>query len=84
MSLRGRLNRVAKQMGADERPLTVALVEASAERPPGRSERTNSARRPVVEIVCNTDGGPVTLPSPPYKLVCGTDRSIGCDEVTGG
>jgi hypothetical protein len=72
MSLRGRLNPVAKQIGADERPLTVILVEAG-DRAPGRFERTNAAGLLVVEIVFDTDGGPVTLPAPPYKLVCRVD-----------
>jgi hypothetical protein len=71
MSLRGRLNRVAKQVGADERSLTVVLVEAGIEH--GRSERTNAAGLPVVEITFDPAGGAVALPPPPYKLVCGTD-----------
>jgi hypothetical protein len=73
MSLRGRLNRVVRRLGADERPLTVVLVEASAERLPGRCERTNSAGLPVVEITFDPAGGAVPIPPPPYKLVCGTD-----------
>jgi hypothetical protein len=72
MSLRGRLNRVVKRLGAAERPLTVVLVEAG-DRSPGRSERTNAAGLPVVEIAFDSTGGPAALPPPPYKLVCGAD-----------
>lgn len=73
MRLRARLDRVVQQMGANSaQPLTVVLVEASPERPPGRCERTNTAGLPVVEIVFDPDGR-VDLPPPPYKLVRGAD-----------
>ena len=73
MRLRGRLDRLTKRMGADSPPLTVVLVEASAERPVDRRGRTNAAGLPVVEIAVDPNGGPVHLPDPPYKLVAGTD-----------
>lgn len=51
MTLRSRLLKVTKRMRADPAPLTVVLTEATAERPPSRHERTNSAALPVLEIV---------------------------------
>jgi hypothetical protein len=73
MRLRARLDRVVKQMGAGRaQPRTVVLVEASPERPPNRSERTNTAGLPVVEIVFDPAGS-VDLPTVLYKLVRGAD-----------
>jgi hypothetical protein len=76
MRLRGRLDRVTKQMTVDRlgtEPLTVVLHEASAEHPPRRCERTSAAGLPVLEIVFDPAAGPVALPAPPYKLVQGVD-----------
>jgi hypothetical protein len=73
MNLRARLNRVAKQMGADRLPLTVVLLEPNAGRRSGRCERTNAAGLPVLEVVVDPVCGSVDLPTGPYKLVCGTD-----------
>lgn len=74
MRLRARLDRVAKQMGADRaHPPTVVLLDPSAERRPGRCERTNATGLPVVEIVLDEGGGCGELPAPPYKLVRGID-----------
>ncbi len=74
MSLRGRVDRLARQAGADRPgPVTVVLREATAEVPPGRRERTNSAGLPVVEVVFDPSCGEVELPPAPYKLVAGVD-----------
>ncbi|MCI0702331.1 MAG: hypothetical protein L0241_14710 [Planctomycetia bacterium] len=73
MSLRSRIQKVTKVMRADAPPLTVVLTEATAERPPCRHERTNSAGLPVLEIIYDPAGGPVELPPAPYKLIAGID-----------
>ena len=75
MSLRGRLERVTRRLGAEGPggPLTVVLVEATAGVSCGRCERTNSAGLRVTEIAFDPAGAPVNLPSPPYKLVVGVD-----------
>jgi len=72
--LRSRLDRLVKALGSPVAgPLTVLLLEAGPGLPPARRERTNSAGLPVLEVVFDPAAGPVELPSPPYKLVCGVD-----------
>ncbi len=75
MNLRGRLNRVTKHLRAahPDGPLTVVLVEPSPDGRHGARRRTNAARLPVLELAIDPAGGPVELPAPPFKLVCGTD-----------
>jgi hypothetical protein len=74
MALRGRLDRVTRRLAPNlpGGPLTVVLVEATADRPAGERRRTNSAGLPVVEVAFDPAGGPAALP-PPYKLVQGAD-----------
>ena len=80
MSLRPRLNRLSKRVGArasEPGPQVVVLTEAVEGRVGGRRERKNSAGHRVLEIAFDpkAEPGPIPLPPGPYKLI------MGCDPV---